>query len=96
MQLNLKVVAGVSIGLFLWFGFIISMAISTGLMREMRMDVEGDKLRWTWPPPGPFKLTRQYRTRNPGTNKPRQMWSAITVGFLCFTAVIALILTAAW
>lgn len=91
MHLNVKVAAEVGIGLALWFGFIISMAITNGLLTEMRMDIEGDDYRWRWLPPGLFRVTRAYRARHPGTKKPRQMWFAILIAVLCMVAVIVLV-----
>jgi uncharacterized membrane protein len=91
MHLNVKVAAEVGIGLVLWFGFIISMAITNGLLTEMRMDIEGDHYRWRWPPSGVFRVTRAYRARYPETKKPDQMWFAYLTAILCMTAIIGLV-----
>jgi hypothetical protein len=96
MSLNAKVVIEVGVGLALWFGFIINMAIATGLRREMQLDVENDKSRIVWFPGTLSKIIRQYREQHPGTMKPRQMWLANIIAILCFMSIIVMVLLAAW
>ncbi len=96
MLLNAKVIVEVGSGIALLLAFIISMAIANGLILEMRMDIEGDNYRWRWPPPGLHKVSNYYRTKHPGTTKPRQMWLAIIIGYSCFIAFIVVVLASAW